>query len=75
MRACPCCMIACMHRRRHAGPPMVLSWVIRAVQVMNGFLGEAIRITHGHGGQVIKFAGDALFAIFEVMRRTRHSCL
>ena len=34
-------------------------------QVMNKFLGEAIRIVHAYGGDVIKFAGDALSVIFE----------
>ena len=36
----------------------------RMCAIMNAFLGEAIRIVHEYGGQVIKFAGDALSAIF-----------
>ena len=48
-------------RRRHQKRALP-----RTAQVMNAFLGEEIRIVHEHGGQVIKFAGDALSAIFEV---------
>ena len=38
----------------------------RMCSIMNSFLGHAIRIVHAHGGQVLKFAGDALSAMFEV---------
>eukprot|EP00966_Prymnesium_polylepis_P201249 4662992-Prymnesium_polylepis.2 len=34
--------------------------------IMNGFLGTVIEVVHAHGGDVIKFAGDALSCMFKV---------
>ena len=38
----------------------------RMCDIMNSFLGQAINIVHAHGGQILKFAGDALSAVFIV---------
>ena len=35
-------------------------------QIMNRFFGSVIDIIHRHCGDVIKFAGDSVFAVFEV---------
>ena len=35
-------------------------------EIMNRFIGAVIQIVHQHGGDVVKFAGDAVSCIFEV---------
>ena len=34
--------------------------------IMNRFIGAVIEIVHGHGGDVVKFAGDAVSVIFPI---------
>ena len=39
-------------------------------RIMNRFIGAIIEIVHSHGGDVVKFAGDAVKCIFEVSADT-----
>ena len=40
-------------------------------RIMNQFFGEVIRIVHEHGGDILKFAGDAVSVVFETATELR----
>ena len=45
---------------------MIVSVLIRFLQIINQFFDKIIRIVHFWGGDIIKFSGDALTIVWPV---------